>query len=408
MKIPVIARPLALGLAFAFAPAVATANTVMDWNEVAINAVIASREGPPLTTRSMAIVHSAVFDAVNAIQPRYRRFKFDGAAPANASADAAAASAAHTVLSKLFPDQRATFDQALGASLAKVADEAARNDGVAVGQAAAQTILTWCADDRVNAPMQYRPMTRPGVYVATTLPVSMDFGMSRPWLLTKPDQFRPPPPPALTSDTWTRDYNEIRQVGSRTGSTRSEEQTQVARFWIVTGAPAYNPVIRQAVIKRNLGLVESARVTALAYMAATDALVAVFDAKYTYQFWRPITAVRNGDQHGNPAVQRDAGWMPLVDAPMHPEYPCAHCISSSSVGQVLLHELGDDVGPMSMTSPTAPGVTRRWTKVSEYMQEVSDARVWSGVHYRFSAKVGEQMGKEIATYAVTNFLQPTP
>ena len=406
MKFPMMGRPLATALVFAFAPAVAAANAVMDWNEVAIAASIAAKEAPTLSTRSMAAVHSAMYDAVNAIQPRYRPYKFSGTAPATASADAAAASAAHTVLVKLFPQQRDSLDQALAAAMAKIPEGAPRNDGVAVGAAAAQSILAWCADDRVNAPMAYRPVTAPGRYVATTLPVSMDIGLSRPWLLTKADQFRPPPPPALTSDTWTRDYNEIRRMGARTGSARSEEQTQVGQFWAVTGAPSYNPVIRQAVIQRKLGLAESARVTALAYMAAMDSLVAVFDAKYTYQFWRPITAVRNGDQHGNPAVARDAGWLPLVDAPLHPEYPCAHCISSSAVGNVLQIELGDDVGPMTMTSPTAPGVTRRWNRVSEYVQEVSNARVWSGVHYRFSTLVGQQMGKDIAGYATKNFLQP--
>jgi len=145
---------------------------------------------------------------------------------------------------------------------------------------------------------------------------------------------------------------------------------------------------------------------ALVYMAFTDALVAVFGAKYTYQFWRPITAVRNGDQHGNMAIKRDAGWLPLVDAPLHPEYPCAHCISAATVGQVLQSELGDNVGPMTMTSPTAPGVTRRWDKVSDVVQEVSHARVWSGVHYRFLTEAGMKMGKEIGTYAVKEFLQP--
>jgi len=406
MQIPVIGRRHWFAPFLLAAPLYAIANPVLEWNDIAIKAAVASKQGPTLTTRSMAVVHSAVFDAVNAVQPKYKTFKFNGTAAPNASIDAAAAAAAHAALVKLYPDQRATFDQALTASLAKLPEGSSRNGGVAVGEAAAQTILTWCADDRVGAVTEYRPLTKPGTYVPTTLPVAHDFALSRPWLLKSADQFRPPAPPPLTSETWARDFNEIHQLGARASTKRSAEQTQVAQFWVITGAPAFNGLMRQAVEQRKLGTVESARVAALVYMAFNDALVAVFDAKYAYQFWRPITAVRNGDQHGNPAVKRDAGWLPLVDAPMHPEYPCAHCISAASVGQVLQSELGDAVGPLVMVSPTLPGVTRRWDKVSGFVQEVSDARVWSGVHYRFSTETGQKMGKEIGQYAVKNYLQP--
>jgi hypothetical protein len=406
MQIPVIGRRHWLAPFLLATPFLAFANPVLEWNDVAIKAVVASKQGPTLTTRSMAVVHSSMFDAVNAVQPKYQAFKFNGTAAPNASMDAAAAAAAHAALVKLFPDQRAMFDQALAASLAKLPEGASRNDGVAVGAAAAQTILTWCADDRVGAVTQYRPVTKPGAYIPTTLPLAHDFALSRPWLLKSADQFRPPAPPALTSETWAKSFNETVEIGSRGSTKRSPEQTQVAQFWVITGAPAFNGLMRQAVEHRKLGTVESARVAALMYMAFNDALVAVFDAKYTYQFWRPMTAVRNGDQHGNAAIKRDAGWLPLVDAPMHPEYPCAHCISAGSVGQVLQSELGDDVGPLTMTSPLLPGVTRRWNKVSEFVQEASDARVWSGVHYRFSAETGDKMGKEIGQYAVKNYLQP--
>lgn len=390
------------------APLCAFANPVLEWNDIALKATIESRQGPPMTARTMAVVHSAVFDAVNAIQPKYRAFKFSGTAAPGASPDAAAAAAAHTALVSLFPGQRATFDQALAVSLARVPEGPARTGGVALGTLAAQTILTWCADDRVGAVTQYRPVTKAGSYIPTTMPVSHDFALSRPWLLKTADQFRPPAPPALTGETWARDLNEVQRVGARASTTRTAEQTEVARFWVITGAPAFNGVVRQAMEHRKLDTLASARVAALVYMAFNDALVSVFDAKYEYQFWRPLTAVRNGDQYVNAAIQRDGGWLPLVDAPMHPEYPCAHCISAATVGQVLQSELGDAVGPMSMVSPTLPGVTRRWNKVSEVVEEVSNARVWSGVHYRFSAEAASRMGKEIGRYAVANYLQPLP
>jgi len=193
---------------------------------------------------------------------------------------------------KLFPEQRASLDEALAASLAPIPEGQERNNGAAVGLAAAGSLLAWCADDRVGLPTQYRPLTQPGKYVMTTLPVGDDFGASRPWLLTGPDQFRPGPPPALTSEAWARDINETRKIGAKAGKERTAEQTEVATFWIVTGAPSYNGIIRQAVANKKLSDAEAARVMALAFMAATDSLIAVFDAKYAYGFWRPITAVR--------------------------------------------------------------------------------------------------------------------
>jgi hypothetical protein len=405
MRLPVPLRPLVLALALSFGPLVAAATNIMEWNEVAMKAAATARQSPTMNTRTLAMVHAAMYDAINAVQPRYQPFKFTGTAPPNASADAATATAAHAVLLKLFPDQRPALDEALAASLAKVPEGQDRSNGAAVGAAAANSLLTWCAEDRVGAPTEYRPVTRPGVYVGTTQPFGDDFGVSRPWLLTRADQFRPGPPPALNSEVWTRDVNETQKIGARASKTRSPEQTEVAQFWAITGAPSYNGIVRQAVANKKLDDVAAARVMALTYMAATDSLVAVFDAKYAYHFWRPITAVRNGDQYGNAGVQREAGWLPLVDAPLHPEYPCAHCISSAAVAKVLVTELGDDV-PLSMTSPFVPGVTRRWVRISDYAKEVSNARIWSGVHYRNSAEVGARMGGEIGSYAVANYLKP--
>jgi hypothetical protein len=399
-------RALVLGAALLAGPLHSFADVVMDWNDVAFKAVTTARQSPTMSVRSMAVVHTAMFDAMNAVQPRYRPFRFEGTAPAGAPADVAAAVAAHTALAKLFPEQRAGFDDALATAFARAPQGPARDGGAGVGKAVAESLLAWCAEDRVGAPTQYRPVTQPGVYVMSTLPVSDDFGASRPWLLKSPDQFRPAPPPALNSELWARDYNEIRTVGARTGSTRAPEQTQVAQFWVVTGAPAFNGIIRQAVEKKQLDPLASARLMSLTYMAFNDALVAVFDAKYAYHFWRPITAVRNGDLHGNAAIKRDPGWMPLVDAPAHPEYPCAHCISSASVVTVLQSQLGDDIAGLTMSSPTLPGVTRKWDRLSDVSREVSNARIWSGVHYRNSAEVGARMGKQVADYAVANYLQP--
>lgn len=263
------------------------------------------------------------------------------------------------------------------------------------------------ANDGTDAPETYRPLTRPGVYTPTSIPVSANVGAITPWVMSRGSQFRPGPPPALDSPTWTRDVNEIRKMGALHSTARSAEQTDIARFWILNGGRSWNPVLRQVAKMKHLDLSDSARLFALVEMAAADALVAVFDAKYTYNFWRPITAIRNADQTGNPATPRDASWLPLADTPMHPEYPCAHCICSTTVATVLQSIVGDDLGEeITMTSPTAPGVTRRWTRLQDYASEVSNARVYAGFHYRFSAEAGEDMARKIAALTVASQFLP--
>ena len=374
----------------------AQADTVLDWNEIALAAVATSR--PPDGARAMAMMHVAMFDAVNAIEQKYRPYAYPAKGSKDASSDAAAAAAAHAVLSKLFPDQAQTFDGAYAASLARIPEGAAKAAGVALGREVGSQCLAMRANDGAGGASIYKQKITPGVYVATAFAVSSEFGRVKPWFMREPTQFRPGPPPALTSAVWSRDLEEIRALGGRNSATRTPEQTAVARFWTVTGPPSWNPVVRSLAKSRNLGLIENARLFAMVNMAATDAFVAVFDAKYAYEFWRPVTAIR---------YESDPAWLPLVDTPMHPEYPCAHCISAAAVGAVLESQFGKQTIPtVTMTSPTAPGVTRSWTRIDDYVQEVSNARVWGGIHYRNSTQVGAQMGKTIGELAVTSFMTP--
>jgi hypothetical protein len=201
-------------------------------------------------------------------------------------------------------------------------------------------------------------------------------------------QFRPAPPPAFDSETWSRDLNEIRAIGERSSTIRTPEQTVIGRFWFVVGPPSFNAIVRQAVLAKKMDVVDCARLFALAEIAANDAIVAVFDAKYQYNFWRPMTAIRNADITQNPATPRESSWLPLGETPMHPEYPCAHCIVSASVSTVLRHIVGDEFGEFSMTSPSAPNVTRKWTRLQDYSDEVANSRIYAGFHYRFSTEVG--------------------
>jgi hypothetical protein len=234
----------------------------------------------------------------------------------------------------------------------------------------------------------------------TTIPFGSTFGRVTPWAIASGLQFRPDPPPPLSSQTWANDLNEIRELGARDSKKRTAEQTDIGRFWLLIGPPAWNPIVRQLVAAKRLDLVDSARLFALVAMATCDAFIAAFDAKYFYNFWRPITAVRNADLTGNKGTPREASWLPLGDTPMHPENPCAHCITSAAAASVLIGVLGNEIPEVTMTSPTAPGVTRKWTRLQDYAAEVGMARIYAGIHYGFSNKVGQDMGRKIGELTI--------
>jgi hypothetical protein len=355
------------------------------------------------------MVHVAMFEAINAIERRYTPYVVKVVPSPGASREAAAASAAYAVLTKLYPNQRASFDKTYATSMAKIPDSEAKTSGISFGERIAQEIYDTRAVEMGSLPNAYRPRTTPGVYVATPLPVATEAAKFKPWLMQAPEQFRPAAPVALESSHWARDYDDLKEMGRRDSAKRNSEQTDVGRFWIVTGPPAWNPVIRALAATKELSLIENSRLFALAHMAGADAYIAVFDAKYAYDFWRPITAIRNGDIDGNPATSLDSTWAPLIDTPLHPEYPCAHCITASAVATVLESVFGNGlVGPIAMFSPTAPGVTRTWRRIQDYVTDVNNARIWAGVHYRFSTEVGEAMGRKIGDLAVRNHMTIAP
>jgi hypothetical protein len=355
----------------------------------------------------MAIVQTAVYEAVNAITKRYPPDRMALSAAPDASIDAAVAAANRAALAALVPSQRPAVDAATQKALNGIPDSRAKDAGVALGERAAKAVVDMCADDGAAALERYRPVTTAGVYVPTVVPAVPQWPQRRPWVLASPDQFRPGPPPALTSDLWARDYNEIKAVGASNSATRTAAQTEIARFWEATSPTIYYPVARSVANAPGREVTQNARLLAVAGEAMDDALIAVFDAKYHYSFWRPITAIRNGDIDGNAATERDAGWMPLIDTPMHPEYPCAHCIVSGALGAVLAAEIGNGPSPILRSrSPTAPGIERSWNNVDEFVAEVAVARIYDGVHYRNSTEVGTAMGKKIGALAAANALTP--
>jgi hypothetical protein len=262
------------------------------------------------------------------------------------------------------------------------------------------------ANDGADAPDAYRPTTTPGIYVPTAITLSSMWPNLKPFALTSPSQFRPKPPISLESEEWATDYNELKDYGGKASAKRTAQQAETALFW-TSPLLAYQPLIRQLVTARQMNVVDSARFMALEAVGLNDAIIAVLDAKYHYNFWRPITAIRNGDIDGNPATDREATWQPIANTPMHPEYPCSHCIQSGCVAAVVNAVLGGvDIPEVVLTSPATPGVTRRWTNMTVFTEEVANARIWGGLHYRFSTRVGTQMGYEIGEYVVKHVMQP--
>ena len=393
------------------APASALANVITDWDEKAVSVVtpMASLGGtvPYMAQRFMGMVHCAMFDAVNSIERRYQPYLVQLPADPTASKEAAAAAAAAAVLATIDAKTADEVHGALAAYLAAIPDGPAKSDGIKLGAAVAAKVLEARANDGSGAPDDYRPRTTAGVYVPTAYTLAPWWPNLKPFAMTKGSQFRPDPPIALESKEWATDYNEIKEYGGLNSTKRTAEQTETARFWLIGAPAAYHPFVRQLATAKQMSVIDSARFMTLVAVGLNDAIIAVLDAKYHYDFWRPVTAIRNGDIDNNPATEREATWQPIAPTPMHPEYPCAHCILSGSVAGVVKAALGTtDIPEIATTSPTAPGVTHRWTNMTAFTDEVANARIWSGFHYRFSTRVGTDMGLRIGEHVVKSVMQP--
>ena len=380
------------------------ADVITDWD-----AKISSVASPAaLGEREATIVDLAMFDAVNSVLRQYPGYVTREDGFEKASAEAAAATAAATVLAKLHPEKADAFAAAHDEYLKGLTgDPAALASGRQLGERVGLKVFDSRSHDGATAPDPYRPLTQPGIYIPTATMVCSTWPKLKPFVLERPDQFRPGPPASLSSKEWATDYNEIKAYGARDSSRRTAQETETARFWLMTGPQAYHPIAWQIIAARHLKLLDSARFMAMYSTALTDAYIAVFDAKYRYNFWRPVTAIRNGDLDGNPDTESDATWQPLDATPMHPEYPCAHCILSAAASSVIESTGGlGDLREISLTSSTAPGITHRWTSLESFAQEVANARIWAGFHYRFSARVGSSMGREVGRYVAAHFDRP--
>jgi hypothetical protein len=402
---PSIIRKMLIAAAVVSASPSAFADVITDWDEKAV--AIVNAMSPYDSQRIMAMVHAAMFDAVNSIERRYRPYLVQLPAPPNTSKEAAAAAAATVVLASLDAKTASTVRDALAVDLALIPDGPAKSDGVKLGEMIAAKVLEARANDGHDAPDAYRPRTSPGVYVPTPITAASMWPNLKTFAITSASQFRPRPPVSLKSKEWATDYNEIKDYGRKNSTKRTPQQTETARFWLMVGPQAYHPLARQLVKAKQMSVSESARFMTLVALGLNDALIAVFDAKYHYNFWRPITSIRNGDIDDNPATERDATWQPIDNTPMHPEYPCAHCILSGTVAGIVETALGSgDIPEVTMTSPAARGVTHRFTNMTAFAEEVANARIWAGFHYRFSTRVGTDMGGRIGEHVAKSVLQP--
>ena len=377
----------------------ARADVITDWNLRSAHIVGEARIGTPPAVRLMAIVQTAAYEAAR---------DASRSAGADTHAVETAVAAAHrTALAQLLPAQRAGIDAVFNAAVGHLGDDTARARHAAIGERAAQRVLSERANDLPRAADSYRPHTTAGVYVPTVSPAVVTWSQRKPWLLERADQFRPGPPPALSSERWARDFNEVKLMGGRDSKQRSAEQTAIARFWDYSLPAVYHGVVHSVALQPGRDVLANARLFAAVAQAMDDAMIAVFDAKYTYNFWRPSTAIRNGDIDGHDATERDAQWSPLIDVPLHPEYPSAHSILAATVGSLLEAEMaGAPTPPLATSSPTAGGATRRWNQVDAFVREVGEARVLEGVHFRNSVEVGEAMGRRIGTLAAARWLPP--
>ena len=255
----------------------------------------------------------------------------------------------------MLPEKAVKIAQDRDAYLARIPDGDAKDRGVKLGEEMALVAIKARTDDGYGAPNAFRPATQPGVYTETMLTYGWDIATMRPFVMTSPSQFRPPPPIALSGEEWAKNYNEMKEYGEKDSLRRSPRQTEDAKFWLTVSPGSNQPLARQIVRKTNMSIVDSARFMALVTMAQMDAAIAVFDAKYHYTFWRPITAIRNGDIDGNPATDRVAAWQPIALTPLHPEYPCAHCIITGAMAGAITAILGTDEIPESRTCLTDGG-----------------------------------------------------
>jgi len=388
-------------------------NQVLQWNKTLL-AIVRTAGAQPATihpTRSFAIMHAAIYDAVNAIEGSHTPYliQLTGVSP-TASQDAAASAAAHEVLVTLYPSFKATLDAQFQQSLAQISggDKAA---GVSIGQAVADKILALRSNDGSNAqPLMFLFGDAPGGYQSTPpnfpkQPQFTHWSRVTPFALQQASQFRPGPPPALTSDTYTDVFNEVKAFGIVNSNSASADQALIGCFWNGAIQNYWNEITQTAAENRNLTTAQNARLFAVLNLALADSVIAFYDAKYTYNFWRPVSAIRAADTDNNPVTLADPNWLPEVGKTTpDPAYPGAHAVISVAAATVLNSFFRGHHFDFSVTSEVMPGTERSFKTYSAAAEEATLSRIFAGVHFRSDLTSGQQLGREVAHFVIDNFL----
>jgi len=387
-------------------------NLVVEWNRILLAILRTPGAQPPTIhpTRSFAIMHAAIYDAVNAIDRTHTPYLAHvPVASRHASPAAAVAAAAHRVLIELYPNFKEMLDTHLKESLAQVPEGLHKSRGIHIGLMVAERMLALRSNDGASAqPLSFEPGKNPGDYQLTppnfVQPVFTHWSHVTPFTLTQADQFRPSRPPAVTSHTYINAFNEVKNLGFINSTTRLADQTEIGRFWSAPIQNYWNEIAQTAALEHNLTVAQSARLFALLNLTLADSVIAFYDAKYTYHFWRPVTAIRAADPNLNPETVPDPNWLPLTTTtPPDPSYPGAHSVISAGGAAVLNSFFGDDFS-FTVRSEVLPGVERSFTSFMGAAEEAGLSRIYAGVHFRFDHNSGKQLGRNIADYVVDNFL----
>jgi len=394
---------------------VAKADVITDWNTAALDAIRGNRANPPRASRSLAMLHASMYDAVNGISRTHRPYLVLSSIPAAASKEAAASTAARIVLGSQFPTNTPNFDALDEAILAGIPDGPRKRMGIRWGQTVAAKVLAARANDGSTAVVAPPTLTGPG-YWEPTPPAFAPYllpqwGFVTPFTMTSSSQFRPPGPPALESAQWAADYNEVKAMGSLVGSTRTPDQSQIAVFWAdgagtETPPGHWNSIAQDVAAAQGNTMEENARLFALINLTMADAAICAWDAKFTAFNWRPVTAIRKGDTDNNPATEPDPNWSSFIGTPPFPDYVSGHSTFSASAATVLAMFYGTDDIAFTTGSDAMPGVTRSFSSFSQAAAEAAVSRIYGGIHYRFACDDGLDAGVSVGEQTFTNYLQP--
>jgi len=392
--------------------AAARADVIVDWNAIATTAIVANAARPaPAAYADLAYVNVAMYDAVNGIVGGHRPYAVSAVPLPGANASAAAAAAAHDVLLAFYPSQQPFLDPALAMSLALLPAGEARDHGVAFGQLVASQLLALRNGDGRNAAVPFTAVSGPGAWQPTppafAAPSVPWLAKLRPFALDSPSQFRPDGPPSLSSSDWSAEFNEVKLLGSATSKVRSPQQTQLARFYGEHAAMQNNRELRDFATLRGMTLADNARFFATVAVSEADAMIACWDAKYAFKFWRPVTAIHAGGTDGNSRTASDAEWTPLLPTPNHPEYPSGHSCATAALAESLRSFFGTKDVPVTLSS-TFTGTAHVVSRTDRIVDEVTAARIYAGFHYRSAVADGAIIGRQVASWVSRNYFQPVP